>query len=154
MVALINDRPEQTNNEATVPTRSRISEVRQLRVVVAAADFDEALAFYRDALGLPQLASFADGEARGAILAAGQATLELANPAQVTMTDEIEVGRAVSPRIRIAFQISDAVTATRTLAEQGATVIAEPTLTPWNSVNARLAGPADLQLTLFQELGA
>ena len=75
--------------------------VRQLRVVVAAEDFEAALAFYRDALGLPQLAAFeGDGDARVAILDAGRATLELANPAQVAMIDSVEVGRAVSPHRR------------------------------------------------------
>jgi hypothetical protein len=39
------------------------------------------------------------------------------------------------------------------LAAAGAEVIAEPTRTPWNSLNARLRAPAGLQLTLFQELG-
>ena len=34
----------------------------------------------------------------------------------------------------------------------GATVLAPPTLTPWRSMNARLEGPAGLQLTLFTEL--
>ena len=34
------------------------------------------------------------------------------------------------------------------------TVIAEPTVTPWNSLNARLEAPAGLQLKLFTELGA
>ena len=33
-------------------------------------------------------------------------------------------------------------------------MIAEPTRTPWNSLNARLEGPAGLQLTLFTELGS
>ncbi|MGH6657759.1 MAG: VOC family protein, partial [Actinocrinis sp.] len=28
-----------------------------------------------------------------------------------------------------------------------------PVITPWNSRNARLEGPAGLQLTLFEELG-
>ena len=32
-------------------------------------------------------------------------------------------------------------------------MIAEPTLTPWNSLNARLEAPAGLQLTLFEEFG-
>jgi hypothetical protein len=31
-------------------------------------------------------------------------------------------------------------------------VLAEPVRTPWDSLNARLEGPAGLQLTLFQEL--
>jgi lactoylglutathione lyase len=32
-------------------------------------------------------------------------------------------------------------------------VVAEPTETPWRSLNARLEAPAGLQLTLFEELG-
>jgi lactoylglutathione lyase len=31
-------------------------------------------------------------------------------------------------------------------------VLAGPTRTPWNSLNARLEGPAGLQLTLFSDL--
>ena len=42
---------------------------------------------------------------------------------------------------------------TASSAAAGATVIAEPTVTPWNSLNARLEAPAGLQLTLFTELG-
>ena len=42
--------------------------------------------------------------------------------------------------------------ATAALAAAGATVIAAPVETPWRSLNARLAGPAGLQLTLFEEL--
>jgi catechol 2,3-dioxygenase-like lactoylglutathione lyase family enzyme len=127
--------------------------VRQLRVVVAADDYDRAIAFYRDALGLAELAAFeGDGDARVAILDAGRATLEIANRAQVAMIDDIEVGRAVSPHIRIAFEVTDAVGVTRALAAHGAVVIAEPTETPWRSLNARLDAPAGLQLTLFEEL--
>jgi uncharacterized glyoxalase superfamily protein PhnB len=36
-------------------------------------------------------------------------------------------------------------------AAAGATVIAEPTRTPWASLNARLEAPAGLQLTLFTD---
>ena len=46
----------------------------------------------------------------------------------------------------------DSASAAARLAAAGATVIAEPTPTPWRSLNARLDGPADLQLTLFSEL--
>ena len=42
------------------------------------------------------------------ILDAGRATLELSNPAQVAMIDEVEVGRRVAPRLRIAFEVDDA----------------------------------------------
>ncbi len=36
----------------------------------------------------------------------GRATLEIANPAQVAMIDEVEGGRAVSPRLRVASRSS------------------------------------------------
>lgn len=128
--------------------------VRQLRIVVEAEDYDEALAFFRDVLGLPEQESYeGDGGARVAILDAGRATLELANPAQKAMIDEVEVGRPVAPRIRLAFEVDDGRRVTARLVEAGAELIAPPTVTPWNSLNSRLATPADLQVTVFQELG-
>ena len=54
--------------------------------------------------------------------------------------------------VRIAFEVGDSAATTAALQAAGATVIAEPTRTPWNSLNARLEGPAGLQLTLFTEL--
>ena len=128
--------------------------VRQLRVVVHAEDYEEAVAFYRDALGMPEEAAFAgDGGAQVTILDAGRATLEIANPAQVRMIDDVEVGRPVSPHIRIAFEVDDVARDSDTLVDSGASLIAPPTETPWRSLNARLAAPAGLQLTLFEELG-
>jgi catechol 2,3-dioxygenase-like lactoylglutathione lyase family enzyme len=126
--------------------------VRQLRVVVTADDFDQALTFYRDVLGLTERAAFeGDGDARVAILDAGHATLELANPAQAAMIDQIEIGQRVGPHIRLAFEVDDARAATATLAAAGAEIIAAPAVTPWNSLNSRLRAPADVQLTLFEE---
>lgn len=126
---------------------------KQLRLVVEVDDIDEALAFYRDALGLPELAAFeGDGEARVAILDAGRATLELANPAQKRMIDRVEAGGQPSPRIRVAFEVDDADGVTRRLQHAGATLVAAPTETPWRSLNARLDAPAQLQVTIFQEL--
>ena len=114
--------------------------VRQLRIVVEAEDYDEALAFFRDVLGLPEQESYeGDGGARVAILDAGRATLELANPAQKAMIDEVEVGRLVAPRIRLAFEVDDGRRVTARLLEAGAELIAPPTVTPWNSLNSRLA---------------
>ena len=127
--------------------------VLQLRLIVEAEDYDEAVRFYRDVLGLTEQAAFeGDGEARVAILEAGRATLEIANPAQKRMIDDIEVGRQVAPRIRIAFEVPDSATATEDLVDAGAHLIAAPTETPWRSLNSRLDAPAGLQITLFQEL--
>ena len=70
-----------------------------------------------------------------------------------TFIDDVEVGKRVAGHIRVAFEVDDSAAVTRSLEAAGAEVIAEPTRTPWNSLNARLAAPAGLQLTLFQELG-
>lgn len=127
--------------------------VKQLRLVVHVDDFDAALAFYRDALGLPERAAFeGEDDARVAILDAGQATLELANPAQARMIDSVEANGLPSARIRVAFEVDDSAATTATLVENGATLVAPPTETPWRSLNSRLHAPADLEVTLFEEL--
>jgi catechol 2,3-dioxygenase-like lactoylglutathione lyase family enzyme len=124
-----------------------------MRLVVEADDYDEALAFYRDVLGLPEeLAVSGPDGARVTILAAGRATLELANPAQKRYIDEVEVGRPVAPRLRVAFEVADATGMTSRLTSAGARLVAAPTVTPWHSLNARLEAPAGLQLTMFEEL--
>ena len=127
--------------------------VLQLRLVVHADDYDEALRFYRDVLGMPEEEAYAgDGGAQVAILGAGRATLELANTAQVEMIDDVEVGRRVAPHLRLALQVPDSAEATRRATEAGATLVAAPTETPWRSLNTRLEAPGGIQITLFQEL--
>ncbi|GIH78413.1 VOC family protein [Planobispora longispora] len=128
--------------------------VRELRLVVTAADYEEALRFYRDTLGLPERAAYSSPDGRVTILEAGRATLEIADPAQAEFIDRVEVGRRVAGRIRVAFEVDDSPAVTRKLEEAGAEVVAEPVRTPWNSLNSRLEGPAGLQLTLFTELEA
>jgi catechol 2,3-dioxygenase-like lactoylglutathione lyase family enzyme len=129
------------------------ADVTQLRLVVTVDDLDQALAFYRDALGLPvELDLAGDHGARVVILDAGRATLELSNRAQAELIDEVEVGRRVAPALRVAFQVADAAVTTDRLVAAGATLIAAPTPTPWNSLNSRLDAPGELQLTLFEEL--
>lgn len=125
--------------------------VHELRVCVTAEDYDEALRFYRDAVGLREVAAFS-GRGRVAILEAGRATLELLEPEHAEFVDEVEVGRRVARHVRLAFEVEDARGTTDRLVGAGATIVAEPTETPWRSLNARLEGPAGLQLTLFEEL--
>jgi lactoylglutathione lyase len=126
--------------------------VRQMRLVVTADDYQEALAFYRDVLGLNELGAFAAEGGHVTILDAGRATLELTDPAHAAYIDRVEVGERVAGHIRVAFEVEDSAEVTRRLEEAGARVLAEPVKTPWNSLNARLEGPAGLQLTLFEEL--
>jgi predicted enzyme related to lactoylglutathione lyase len=127
--------------------------VKQLRLVVEADNFDEAVAFYRDVLGLKEEFSIeSEGGARVMALQAGRATLEIVNPAQRRLIDHLEVGREVSRSIRVAFEVTDANSTTDRLAAAGAELIASPTETPWRSLNSRLEAPAGLQITLFEEL--
>jgi predicted enzyme related to lactoylglutathione lyase len=127
-------------------------EVSELRLVVTASDYEEALRFYRDVLGLPERAAYSSPGGRVTILEAGRATLEIADPSHAEYIDEVEVGRRVAGHIRVAFQVGDAASATGKLAAAGAEVVAEPTPTPWHSLNSRLEGPAGLQFTLFSDL--
>jgi predicted enzyme related to lactoylglutathione lyase len=128
--------------------------VAQLRLVVEVEDWEEAVRFYRDALGLSEEESFeGDGDARIAILRAGRATLEIINSAQKALIDDIEAGGCPSPKIRVALEVPDTAASTERLADAGAELVAEPVVTPWNSLNSRLNAPGELQLTLLQELG-
>ena len=126
--------------------------VLEMRLVVTAPDYEEALAFYRDVLGMPELGAFTSPGARVTILDAGRATLELADPPHAAYVDEVEVGRRVAGHVRVALQVRDAEAATARVLAAGAELIAPPTETPWRSLNSRLSGPAGLQLTLFEEL--
>lgn len=125
-------------------------DVTQLRLVVTTPDYDAALAFYRDVLGLPTEAAFESPDGRVTILAAGRATLELADPAQADFIDEVEVGERVAGPLRVAFEVTGTAAVTDRLARAGARVVAPPTLTPWSSLNARLDTPGGLHVTLFQ----
>jgi lactoylglutathione lyase len=136
-------------NEPTAPGR-----VLQMRLVVEAPDYERAVAFYRDVLGAPEeLTVEGDAGEKVTILDMGRATLELSNPAQVAMIDDVEVGRRISPRLRVAFEVTDTRAVTNDLVDAGADLLAPPTPTPWRSLNSRLSAPANLQITLFEEPG-
>jgi len=83
--------------------------VRQLRLVVLAEDFDAALAFYRDVLGMPEAEAVSSPGGRIAILDAGRATLELTDRPHGEYIDEVEVGRRVAGHVRVALEVEEAV---------------------------------------------
>lgn len=89
-------------------------QVTELRLVVTAPDYDQALHFYRDVLGLAERAAYASPGGRVTILEAGRATLELADPQHAAYIDQVEVGRRVAGHIRVAFQVGDAAAAAAT----------------------------------------
>ena len=123
----------------------------ELRLVLTVDDWDRAVALYRDALGLPEREMWIGEEngARGVLLDAGAATLEVVNEAHAASIDEIEVGERVAPKVRVAFRVDDSERAAELLEEAGAKIIAGPVVTPWRDKNVRLEAPDGTQLTLF-----
>jgi hypothetical protein len=111
--------------------------------VVEAHDNEAAVAFQRDAVGMPEKAAFqGDGEARVVILDAGRATLEIANPARKRMIDEVEVCRQVSPRPRLAFEVDDVNDRTARLTAAGSP--RPETSRPSHDLDAVLARAGDV----------
>jgi predicted enzyme related to lactoylglutathione lyase len=125
-----------------------------LRLVVTAEDYEEAVRFHRDVLGMGELAVWSSpGGGRVILLDAGRATLEITDPANAAFIDQVEVGRRIAGHIRVALEVDDSRAATAAAVDGGAELVSEPIETPWRSLNARLEAPGGLQLTLFEELG-
>jgi catechol 2,3-dioxygenase-like lactoylglutathione lyase family enzyme len=123
--------------------------VKELRLVLTVDDFDQALAFYRDELGLEMQEMWVADGSRGVLLEAGRATLELFDEGQAAMVDELEVGRRVAGKVRVAFEVDASPEVADKLEAAGANRIAGPVETPWQSINVRLVAPDGTQLTLF-----
>src|SRR5690554_6796605 len=135
-------------------TSASIPPPRQLRLIIETDAFDDAVRFYRDVLGMPEQPAFAtEGDDRVSILHAGIATIELATPTHVRNIDEIEHAlTAPGPALRIALEVDDTERAVAAAQSVGADVVASPTRTPFQTINARVQGPAGWQVTFFQEL--
>ena len=123
--------------------------VTELRVALTVEDFDQAVAFYRDALGLEQIADWSSATGRVVVLEAGRATLELFDGAQAESVDAIEAGRRVSGTVRFALQVEDSGDMAERLVAAGAARVAPPVTTPWGDRNARVQAPDGMQQTLF-----
>jgi lactoylglutathione lyase len=126
-----------------------MANVTELRVALTVEDFDQALAFYRDVLGLQQVADWSSETGRVVALDAGRATLELFDQAQAESVDAIEAGRRVSGTVRFAVRVADSQDMAARLIAAGAEQAAPPVITPWGDRNARVQAPDGMQLTLF-----
>jgi catechol 2,3-dioxygenase-like lactoylglutathione lyase family enzyme len=127
--------------------------VHELRVALTADDYDRALVFYRDGLGLPLRETWEEEGARGALFDAGRATLEVLSVEHAAMVDRIEVGEPVGARVRVAFAVDDSVKSSEKLVLAGAELVGGPVVTPWEHRNVRLRDLDGMQLTLFTALG-
>jgi lactoylglutathione lyase len=128
------------------------SPVRELRLALTVDRYEEAVAFYRDLLGLPELESFEGPGGGGVVLDAGRATLELLSVGQAELVDRVEVGARVAGPVRVALEVADSADLARRLTAAGAEPLADPVVTPWNHRNVRVRAPDGLQLTLFTVL--
>jgi lactoylglutathione lyase len=126
-----------------------MTEVSELRLVLTVPDFDQALGFYRDALGLDVEAVWDDETGRVVLLSAGRATLELNDEPHAAEIDRVEVGRRVAGPIRVALHVADSEAVADKLSQAGANLLGGPVTTPWNDRNVRLQAPDGTQLTLF-----
>lgn len=77
------------------------SAVRELRLALTVEDYDQAVAFYRDGLGLPVVELFEGPDGGGVVLDAGRATLEVLSVRQAEMVDRVEVGSRVAGPVRV-----------------------------------------------------
>jgi catechol 2,3-dioxygenase-like lactoylglutathione lyase family enzyme len=123
--------------------------VKSFRVALTTDDFEGAVAFYRDGLGLDPGELWTDN-GQGQLFWAGEASLEIFDPDYAAGIDQIEVGKRVSGQIRFAFEVPDVRAAMKRALKYGATLVHEPVLTPWHDLNVRLRSPEGLQITLFQ----
>ena len=135
------------------PGRRGASPVRELRLAVTVVEYEQVLAFYRDALGLPVVEEWGGPDGSGAILDAGRATLELLSTDQAELVDQVEVGERVAGPIRVALEVEDSARVAEALVAAGAEALAEPVVTPWQHRNVRVRAPGGVQLTLYTVLG-
>jgi catechol 2,3-dioxygenase-like lactoylglutathione lyase family enzyme len=124
--------------------------VAGLRVALTMEDFDRAVALYRDGLGLAVVKQWDEPSGRGIILAAGQATLELLDPRDAALTDQVEVGRRVAGPVRLAFAVGDVAAVAARLEAAGAQALHPPIQTSWSTLSQRLQAPDGMQISLFR----
>ena len=120
-----------------------------MRVALTVDDFDQALRFYRDALGLEQTADWSSDDGRVVLLEAPSGTLELLDERQAALIDDVEAGKRVSGAVRLAVEVADSEETAQRLIAAGADQVAPTVTTPWGVRNARVRTPDGMQLTLF-----
>jgi predicted enzyme related to lactoylglutathione lyase len=127
-----------------------MSLARELRFAFVFDDYDSALHLYRDAFGLEVAESSSSREVAAPSSRVPAATLELFDARYGGLVDDVEVGRPLGERVRIAVRVDDLEDAARTVAETGAEPMAPAVETPWGDRNQRFRAKDGMQLTLFQ----
>lgn len=128
-------------------------EVREVRIALTVEDFEQAVQFYRDRLGLAVVEEWQRPEGRGVILSLGpQTTLELFDGLQADFVDQVEVDRRVSGPVRLALSVPDA-DAAATVFAQARSSSPPPGRCPGETA-MRVQTPDGMQITLYQAASA
>jgi catechol 2,3-dioxygenase-like lactoylglutathione lyase family enzyme len=130
------------------------SPVRELRVAITVPNYEDAIRFYRDVLGLPVVESWDEPTGQGSVLDAGRATLEIISSAQADHIDQVEVGKRVAGQVRLALEVEDSAATADKLNKAGAEHLGGPVVTPWQHRNVRLKTPDGMQITLYTVLAS
>lgn len=125
--------------------------VLEMRISLTSRDFKKAVEFYCAGLGIEPAAIWENEQGKARLLTMGAASLEIFDEQQAAMIDQLEAGRRVSGKIRLALQVPDLMSAMGRLLEHGAIQIHPPVMTPWGDYNVRLQDPDGMQITLFQK---
>lgn len=133
-----------------------------LRVVIEVQDWDRAVAFYRDALGLTGQQGYANDSSSQLVLDVGHAELELVHPVLPPVDNrgpehdlqshaEAEDGEQ-APRLRLSFESGNAIATVAGLVRAGAELVVDAVVVASDSLNARLVGPEGVPITVFESL--
>ncbi len=124
--------------------------VHEIRFVLVSDEYEAVARLFRDTFGLEVLMDLEGDGGRGVILKAPVATLELTDVEHGRIVDEIEVGRGLDDRVRIAVRVDRLQDAAEAVTVAGAVPLAAPVVTPWGDRNQRFRAKDGLQLTLFE----
>jgi len=123
--------------------------VSELRIALTVDDYEKAIAFYRDGLGL-EPGDVWSGSGRAQVFGGGTAMLEIFDNDYAKYVDEMEVGEPSNGQVRFAVQVPDIEKALTRALEHGGKLVHEPVETPWKDLTARVQAPDGMQITLFQ----
>jgi catechol 2,3-dioxygenase-like lactoylglutathione lyase family enzyme len=121
----------------------------EIRIALTVDSFDKAVDFYQNGLGLKFGEKWENG-GNGLILWAGKAGFEIFDQAYAAGIDQVETGKRISGKIRLALEVDDLEKSLKNAIEHGAVLIHEPVQTTWGDLNARIQAPDGMQITLFQ----
>jgi len=118
-------------------------EYKLFAVRVFVTDWDRAIRFYSETLGMP--VAFRSDEIGWAQMATGEGQLALERVDPSDQEGQALIGRFVG----VSLQVSDILMTYQTLAERGVEFLAPPEKQPWGGMLAHLRDPDGNILTLL-----